>query len=134
LRYRFLSLRFALLAVAALLVPGTAMAQAAGAAIKAQPGPGAPQSASGCSGHVCIYLQTSGSLVTDWETTAYAGTATCTYADFWANGVLEAQTGTQCVPAGTELRSDLKGVSFPSGTLLCNTWPGISGEPCETIR
>ena len=35
-----------------------------------------------------VYVQGSGTEVTDWETTAYAGSATCTYANFWVNYVL----------------------------------------------
>lgn len=90
----------------------------------------APLTASSCDGHVCIYVNGNGSV---WQTTAGLTRATCTYADFWVNDVLEVQTGTQCVPAGTELRSDWDDASFPSDTQLCNTWPGIPGEPCETI-
>lgn len=134
MRYGLSYLRVGLVAAGALLAPGLAMAPAAGAVGVAKFGPAEPLSASGCNGDVCIDLQSSGSLITDWETTAYAAKATCTYADFWANGTLEAQTGSQCVSAGTELRADLKDVSFPSGTRLCNTWPGISGEPCETVE
>jgi hypothetical protein len=90
----------------------------------------APLTASNCSGHVCIYVNTSGSV---WQTTAGATQATCTYADFWVNHVLVLQTATQCASAGTELEAEWTGASFPAGTLLCNTWPGIAGEPCETI-
>ena len=90
--------------------------------------------ASGCNDSVCIDLQGSGSKVNDWETTAWAATATCTYADYWANYVLEHQGTTQCVQSGTELESNWDNTSWPNGTVLCNTWPGIAGEPCETIE
>jgi hypothetical protein len=93
-----------------------------------------PLSASGCNDSVCIDLEGSGSQVSDWETTAWAGSATCTYADYWANYVLERQGTRQCVQAGTELESNWDNTSWPNGTVLCNTWPGISGEPCETIE
>ena len=96
--------------------------------------PSVPASSSTCNGSVCEYVQGSGTQVTDWETTAYAGTATCTYANFWVNYVLERQSSRQCVAAGTKLRSDWTDTSFPAGTVLCNTWSGISGEPCVTMK
>lgn len=93
-----------------------------------------PLSASGCNDSVCIDLQGSGSKVDDWETTAWASAYVCTEADYWANDVLEQQGTTQCVQGGTELVSDWDNTSWPNGTVLCNTWPGISGRPCETIE
>ena len=95
--------------------------------------PDGPASSSTCNGSVCEYVQGSGTQVTDWETTAYAGSATCTYANFWVNYVLERQSSRQCVAAGTQLPSDWKNTSFPAGTVLCNTWSGIAGEPCVTV-
>lgn len=96
--------------------------------------PSAPASSSDCNGSVCEYVQGSGTQVTDWETTAYAASATCTYANFWVNYVLKRQSSQQCVAGGTQLRSDWKNTSFPDGTVLCNTWANIAGEPCVTIR
>lgn len=96
--------------------------------------PAVPLSASGCNDSVCIDLQGSGSEVNDWDTTAWASQAVCTEADYWANNVLENQGTTKCVAAGTELVSDWDNTSWPNGTVLCNTWPGISGKPCETIE
>ena len=95
--------------------------------------PDGPASSSTCNGSVCEYVQGSGTQVTDWETTAYASSATCTYANFWVNYVLERQSSQQCVAAGTQLRSDWKNTSFPAGTVLCNTWANIAGQPCVTI-
>jgi hypothetical protein len=99
----------------------------------ARPLPDVPASSSTCNGSVCEYVQGSGTQVTDWETTAYAGSATCTYANFWVDYVLERQSAQQCVAAGTQLRSDWKNTSFPAGTVLCNTWANIAGQPCVTI-
>jgi hypothetical protein len=90
----------------------------------------APLIASNCNGHVCIYANSNGSV---WQTTAGLTSATCTYADFWVNHVLVLKTTTRCPASGTELEAEWTGASFPAGTLLCNTWPVISGEPCETI-
>jgi len=99
----------------------------------ARPLPGVPESSSTCNGSVCEYAQGPGTRVADWETTAYAGSATCNYANFWVNYVLERQSSQQCVAAGTQLRSDWKNTSFPVGTVLCNTWANIAGEPCVRI-
>ena len=101
-----------------------------------------PASSSTCNGSVCEYVQGSGTEVTDWETTAYAGSATCTYANFWVNYVLERQSSQQCVAAGTQLRSDWRNTSFPVGTVLCNTlvrhirrplrnYEGLTSQPQE---
>ena len=108
-----------------------ATAVAAPAAVaSATPPTAGPLTASSCNGHVCTYVNGNGSV---WQTTAGLTSATCTYADFWVNHVLVLQTGAQCAGGGTELEAQWTGASFPAGTLLCNTWPGISGEPCETI-
>ena len=96
--------------------------------------PAGPLTAAGCNARVCINLQGPGSTVNDWETTAWAATSVCTQAEYWANGVLMHQGSTQCVSSGTHLVSDWASTWWPSGTLLCNTWPGIPGEPCETIE
>jgi hypothetical protein len=95
--------------------------------------PKAPFTASGCSGSVCIDVQGSGTQVSDWETTAYASASVCTSADFWVNGAVERQGSTRCVAGGTQLESDWTNTSFANGTVLCNTWTGISGKPCETV-
>jgi hypothetical protein len=113
-----------------LLMPSAATA----GALNAPSGTVAPLSASGCNSSVCINVQGSGSEVSDWETTAWASTYVCTQANYWADYVLVHQGSTQCVRAGTELVSDWRNLSFPNGTVLCNTWPGIAGEPCETIE
>jgi hypothetical protein len=114
-----------LLGAAVLLIGGAATAPPATAAT--------PLVSSNCVGSVCIVIQGSGLQVTDWQTTAWASSAVCTYADFWVSGVLEGQGSRQCVSAGTELESNWKNTSFPNGTVLCNTWPGINGKACATI-
>jgi hypothetical protein len=117
-----------------LLLSSMALEAAVASAAPALQTPFRPLSASGCNESVCIDVQGSGSTVSDWETTAWAATSLCTYADFWVNYVLDRQGGEVCVGGGTELESDWKNTSFPNGTVLCNTWPGIPGEPCETIE
>ncbi len=122
---------------ASLLVASAALSvapSATGATEVVQAAPIAPLSASGCNGNVCINLQGSGSTVNDWETTAQATTYICTQADYWADDVLEHQGSRQCVPSGTQLVSDWQSTWWPNGTVLCNTWPGIPGRPCETIE
>lgn len=92
-----------------------------------------PLTAGGCNDNVCIELEGSGTHVSDWNTTAWAGGSICTHPNFLVNGVLEAQGNTQCVK-NAWVTADWDNLTFPAGTVLCNTWANISGEPCETIE
>jgi len=92
-------------------------------------------SANGCSGPVCIYVTGSGLNVSDWATSVYLSRSMCTTASFLVNGVLWASGGNQCGSGGVELVSDWSDPgNFPNGTVLCNTWSGVSGKPCETVH
>ena len=92
-------------------------------------------SANGCSGPVCIYVTGTGLNVSDWATSVYLSKSMCTRASFLVNGVLWASGGNQCGNAGVELVSDWSDPgNFPNGTVLCNTWSGVSGKPCETVH
>ena len=94
-----------------------------------------PDSANGCSGAVCIFITGSGLHVSDWQTTVALSKSTCSSASFLVNGVLYASGGSECGAAGDELVSDWESPgNFPNGTVLCNTWSGISGKPCETVH
>ena len=94
-----------------------------------------PASASGCNQRVCIHVTGTGTHVTRWSTTAVLPSSMCTFAEYWANGVLVYVGNTKCGSAGDEVSSYWPDPgSFSVGTQLCNTWTGIAGKPCETIE
>jgi len=121
---------------------GTLTAQAASAstsdvaATNAVPGFGVmPDSANGCSGPVCIYVTGSGLHVSDWSTSLALPRNMCSTASFLVNGVLWASGTNECGSTGDELVSDWSSPgNFPNGSVVCNTWTGVSGKPCETIH
>lgn len=94
-----------------------------------------PDSANGCASSVCIYVTGTGLNVSDWATSVYLTKSMCSTASFWVNGVLWASGVNQCDSAGDELVSDWSDPgNFANGTVLCNTWSGVSGKPCETVH
>jgi hypothetical protein len=121
----------------AVLTTGTATASAPAVTVNS-PVPNIrimPDSANGCSGAICIFVTGSGLHVSDWQTSVALTRSTCSSASFLVNGVLFASGGTQCGAAGDELVSDWESPgNFANGTVLCNTWSGISGKPCETVH
>ncbi len=120
----------ALVLVASSLVLALTPASAASAAPSIS-----PQTASGCNQSVCIYVEGSGTRVTYWSTTAALPTSMCTVAKYWANGVLVYEGNTKCGSSGRQVFSYWSDPGyFAAGTVLCNTWTGISGRPCETIE
>jgi hypothetical protein len=126
-----------LMVAAAVLTTGTATAAAPAATVNSPvPNIGImPDSANGCSGAICIFVTGSGLHVSDWRTSVALSKATCSTASFLVNGVLFASGGSQCGAAGDELISDWASPgNFANGTVLCNTWSGISGKPCETVH
>jgi hypothetical protein len=94
-----------------------------------------PDSANGCSGAICIYITGSGLHVSDWATSVALSKSMCSTASFYANGVLIGLGLNTCGSSGTQLLSDWSNPgNFANGTVLCNTWSGVSGKPCETIH
>jgi hypothetical protein len=94
-----------------------------------------PDSANGCSGAICIFVTGSGLHVSDWQTSVALSKSMCTTASFLVNGTLRASGVSQCGSTNTELVSDWSSPgNFPNGSVLCNTWSGISGKPCETVH
>lgn len=94
-----------------------------------------PQTASGCNQDVCIYVEGSGTQVTYWSTTAALPASMCTVAKYWANGVLVYEGNTKCGSSGAQVFSYWSNPGyFAAGTVLCNTWTGVPGKPCETIE
>jgi hypothetical protein len=73
--------------------------------------------------------------VSDWQTSVALSKSMCTTASFLVNGTLRASGVSQCGSTNTELVSDWSSPgNFPNGSVLCNTWSGISGKPCETVH
>ena len=94
-----------------------------------------PPSANGCSGPVCIFVTGTGLHVSDWATSLSLSRSMCSTASFLVDGVLWASGVNQCGASGDELVSDWSDPgNFPNGTVLCNTWSGVSGKPCETVH
>jgi hypothetical protein len=94
-----------------------------------------PQTASGCNQDVCIYVEGSGNQVTYWSTTTALPASMCSVAKYWANGVLVYEGNTKCGSSGAQVFSYWSNPGyFATGTVLCNTWTGIPGKPCETIE
>jgi len=93
-----------------------------------------PASANGCNQSVCISVVGSGLYVSDWSTTAYPSTYVCSYAAYWANGVVIATSNEVCGNQNNVFYSDWNNPGyFTNNTQVCNTWLQIAGKPCETI-
>jgi hypothetical protein len=130
------------LALSLILTLGVLSADRAAASTPAAAATGAassitihPDSASGCSGAICIAVTGSGLHVSNWTTTVALSKSMCSTASFWANGVLVATGSNTCGSAGDELSADFSDPgNFANGTVLCNTWSGVSGKPCETVH
>jgi len=94
-----------------------------------------PQTAGGCNQRVCIYVEGSGTQVTYWSTTATLPASMCSVAKYWANGVLVYEGNTKCGSSGGQASSYWSDPGyFAAGTVVCSTWTGLSGRPCETIE
>jgi hypothetical protein len=94
-----------------------------------------PDSANGCSGAICIAITGSGLHVSNWTTTVVISKTMCSSASFFANGVLVAVGSSTCGTSGDQLVADWSSPgNFANGTVLCNTWTGVAGKPCETVH
>jgi hypothetical protein len=118
------------------LTPEAVSASALAPANAAAPSIGIhPDSANGCSGAICIYVTGSGLHVSDWSTSVVLSKTMCSTASFYANGVLVGLGLNTCGSSGNQLVSDWSNPgNFANGTVLCNTWSGVSGKPCETVH
>lgn len=92
-------------------------------------------SATGCNVDVCIALTGSGLTVDKWETRGYVTGAQCSYARYLRNDSVIATSGTVCSSGAGWLVSTWNNPgTFADGTILCNTWSGITGKPCKTVQ
>lgn len=87
-----------------------------------------------CAGNTCQVIDNSGGTVSDWYSATTAPSAVCTYARFYEDGTLIAESGSTCLSAGQEASANWSNPgTFPSGTTLCSSWYGIAGEPCTRV-
>jgi hypothetical protein len=87
-----------------------------------------------CAGNTCQALSISGTTVTNWATSTTAPNSVCTYAEYFENGTIIAESGSTCLSAGQQANSNWSDPGwFPVGTRLCTAWTGIAGKPCNTI-
>lgn len=125
--------RSALRGAVTLAILGGPLLAGAGQAV-AGTRPAVPAAETSCSGNTCQVVDSSGDTVTDWYTETTAPSPVCTYARYYASGTLVAETGTKCLSSGQEATANWSGPgTFPSGTNLCSSWYGISGEPCTKL-
>ena len=93
-----------------------------------------PPAETACSANTCQVIDSSGDTVSDWYTETTASSSVCTYARYYANGTLVAETGTKCLSSGQEATANWSDPgTFSSGTNLCSSWYGIAGEPCTKL-
>ena len=64
--------------------------------------PASPFAETACWANTCQVIDSSGDTVTDWCTETTAPSSVCTYARYYANGTLVAETGTKCLSSGQE--------------------------------
>ena len=87
-----------------------------------------------CAGNTCQAIANSGTTVTNWATSTTAPNSVCTYAEYFENGTIIAESGTTCLSAGQQGNADWSNPGkFPAGAQLCTAWTGIAGKPCNTI-
>jgi len=92
-------------------------------------------SASGCNQSVCIELIGTGLVVDRWRTTASVSSATCSQARFLRNGWVVRTSAPVCSSSSGTLVAVWHGPGgFSHGDQLCNTWSGVAGKPCKTVK
>lgn len=123
-------------AVASTAVALPSMAASASAAIPHRSSqPEAVLTGTTCNGNTCQVVSGSGTKVTSWYTQTTAPSAVCTYARYLETGTVIAESGETCLKAGGSASATWSNPgSFPAGTVLCTTWSGISGRPCDRIE
>jgi hypothetical protein len=129
--------RVALVVFAAVAVLGTAGPASAGVtsgAVAASTTSPSPLDLVACAGNTCQALAVSGTTVTNWATSTTAPNSVCTYAEYFENGTIIAESGSTCLSAGQQANANWANPGkFPAGTKLCTAWTEIAGKPCNTI-
>lgn len=97
-------------------------------------GPQSPDTASGCSGNVCITVTGTGLYVDYVDGYLYASASWCGYGYLWINTV---KKGSEYVCTDSSLVAHThwnEYKNFAQDTIICVTFQGNSGEPCETVH
>lgn len=95
------------------------------------------QSADVQDGDVYMHVEGTGLYVDYVYTRAAPSYYVCTKARFYADGVLQAESGTVCIDgsAGEWAYTTWNAKrSFADGTQLCVSWADVNGYPCATIH
>jgi hypothetical protein len=94
----------------------------------------APMALTACDQNTCQAIANSGTTVTDWATSTTAPNSVCTYAVYFENGTIIAESATTCLSAGQQGNADWPDPGkFPANARLCTAWTGIAGKPCNTV-
>lgn len=119
----------------AVVLPSMAMSAGASATRQQTSRPQTVLTATTCNGNTCQVVSGSGTKVTSWYTQTTAPSAVCTYAKYLENGAVIAESGQTCLTSGGSASATWNNPgSFPVGTVLCTTWVGINGKPCDTVE
>jgi len=93
-----------------------------------------PMALTACNGNTCQVITNSGTNVTNWATSTTAPNAVCTYAEYFENDTIIAESSSTCLSAGQQANANWSDPGkFPAGTKLCTAWTGIAGRPCNTV-
>jgi hypothetical protein len=127
----------ALVVLAAAAVLGTAGLASAGvtsSSVIVRAASPSPLALVACAGNTCQAMSVSGTTVTNWATSTTAPNSVCTYAEYFENGTIIAESSSTCLSAGQQANALWSDPGwFPAGTKLCTAWTGIAGKPCNTI-
>lgn len=120
---------------AAVALPPVAMSAGAAATPQQTSRPQSVLTGTTCNANTCQVVSGSGTEVTSWYTQTTAPSAVCSYAKYLENGTVIAESGHSCLKAGESASGTWNNPgSFPVGTVLCTTWAGIPGKPCDRIE
>lgn len=113
------------------------MATSAGAAATPQQAtqPQSVLTGTACNGRTCQVVSGSGTKVTSWYTQTTAASAICTYARYFENGIVIAESGETCLRAGEATSATWNNPGrFAAGAVLCTAWSRITGKPCDRVE
>jgi hypothetical protein len=95
-----------------------------------------PDSAFGCNQDVCISIAGNGTYVAYWATAAFPTYGyRCTDPYYWSAGRIIYTGPPQCRASSYYQSAAYVSDNWATSNVqVCNTWAGIPGKPCETIK